>query len=95
MQLIPNRILETFALHYSIEGAYLLRYANLRSIGSFCFLHKKTKHFKNYFSSFLKNVEYRVVIKFLTRKGLNATDVSKELDSVYKNDAPSCRTVVK
>ena len=42
-----------------------------------------------------KNVEYRAVIKCFTRKGLNATEISKELDSVYKDDVPSYRTVAK
>ena len=46
-------------------------------------------------SSFLKNVEYRVVIEFFARKGLNATEISKELNSVYEDDAPSYRTVAK
>ena len=37
----------------------------------------------------MSNIEYRAVIKFFIWKGLNATETSKELDSVYKNDAPS------
>ena len=36
-----------------------------------------------------------MVIKFFICKGLNATDIGKELDSVCKNDAPSYRTVAK
>ena len=43
----------------------------------------------------MSNIEYRTVIKLLTRKSLNATETSKELDSVYKNDAPSYCIVVK
>ena len=43
----------------------------------------------------MSNIEYRSVIKFFIWKGLNATEISKELDSVYKNDAPSYRTVAK
>ena len=41
------------------------------------------------------NIEHRVVIKFFTRKGLNTTEISKKLDNVYKNSAPSYRTVAK
>ena len=41
------------------------------------------------------NIEYRSVIKFFTRQDLNATEVSKELDHVYKDDASSYRTVAK
>ena len=39
------------------------------------------------------NIEHRAVIKFFTRKGLNTTEISKELDYVYKNSAPSYATV--
>ena len=56
---------------------------------------RKTQHFKNYLSSFLKNVEYRAVIKFFTRKSLKTTEISKELNSIYEDDAPSYRTVAK
>ena len=41
------------------------------------------------------NIEHRAVIKFFTRKGLNTTEISKELDNVYKDSAPSYRTVAK
>ena len=41
------------------------------------------------------NIEHRTVIKFSTWKGLNTTKISKELDNVYKDSAPSCRTVAK
>ena len=41
------------------------------------------------------NIEYRPVTKFFTRKGLNATEIRKELDSVYNDDAPSYRTFPK
>ena len=47
-----------------------------------------------HFSKML-NIEHRVVIKFFTRKGLNTTEISKELDSVYEDSAPSYCTVVK
>ena len=41
------------------------------------------------------NIEHRVIIKFFTQKGLNTTEISKELDNVYKDSAPSHRTVAK
>ena len=41
------------------------------------------------------NIEHREVIKFFTRKGLNVTEISKELDNVYKDSAPSYCTVAK
>ena len=43
----------------------------------------------------MSNIEHRAVIKFFTRKGLNATEISKELDNVYKDSTPSYRTVAK
>jgi transposase len=43
----------------------------------------------------MSNIEHRAVIKFFTRKGLNATEISKELDNVYKDSAPSYHTVAK
>ena len=43
----------------------------------------------------MSNIEYRLVIKFFTWKGLNATEISKELDSVYKDDTASHRTIAK
>ena len=46
-------------------------------------------------SSFFKNVEHRAVIKFFTRKGSNAIEISKELDNVYKDSVPSFGTVAK
>ena len=41
----------------------------------------------------MSNIEHRAVIKFFTRKGLNAIEISMELDNVYKDSAPSYRTV--
>ena len=41
------------------------------------------------------NIEHRTVIKFSTWKGLNTTKISKKLDNVYKDSAPSYRTVAK
>ena len=43
----------------------------------------------------MSNMEHRAVIKFFTRKGLNAIEISKELDNVYKDSAPSYRAVAK
>jgi transposase len=43
----------------------------------------------------MSDIEHRAVIKFFTRKGLNATEIHKELDDVYKDSAPSYRTVAK
>ena len=41
----------------------------------------------------MSNIEHRPVIKFFTRKGWNTTEISKELDNVYKDSAPSYCTV--
>ena len=46
-----------------------------------------------HFSKML-NIEHRAVIRFFTWKVLNTTEISKELDNVYKDSAPSYRTVV-
>ena len=43
----------------------------------------------------MSNIEHLALIKFFTRKGLNAIEISKELDNVYKDSAPSYRTVAK
>ena len=43
----------------------------------------------------MSNIEHRAVIKFFTWKGLNTTKISKELENVYKDSAPSYRTVAK
>ena len=43
----------------------------------------------------MSNIEHRAVIKFFTRKGLNAIEISKKLDNVYKDSAPSYHTVAK
>ena len=47
-----------------------------------------------HFSKML-NIEHRTVIKFFTRKELNAIEISKELENVYKDSASSYRTVAK
>lgn len=41
----------------------------------------------------MDKLEYRAVIKFLTKKGLNSKQITEELVSVYNNDAPCQRTV--
>ena len=43
----------------------------------------------------MSNTERRAVLKIFIRKGLNATEIKKELDNVYKDSAPSYRTVTK
>ena len=43
----------------------------------------------------MSNIGHRAVIKFFTRKGLNAIEISKEPDNVYKDSAPSYCTVAK
>ena len=43
----------------------------------------------------MSNIEHPAVIKFFTRKGLNAIEISKELENVYKDSAPLYRTVSK
>ena len=43
----------------------------------------------------MSNIEHRAVIKFFTRKGLNAIEISKELDNIYKDSAPSYHIVAK
>ena len=43
----------------------------------------------------MSNIEHRAIIKFFTRKGLNAIKISKEWDNVYKDSASSYRTVAK
>lgn len=43
----------------------------------------------------MSNIEYRAVIKFFTRKGLNATEITKELEEVYNDSSPAYRTVAK
>ena len=43
----------------------------------------------------MSNIGYRPVIKLFTQKGLDATEISKNLASVYKDDAPSYYIVAK
>ena len=43
----------------------------------------------------MSNIEYRPVVEFFTRKGLNVTKISKELDNVDKHDPPSYHTIAK
>lgn len=37
----------------------------------------------------MMKIEYRAVIKFFARKGLNATEITRELENIYKEAAPS------
>lgn len=43
----------------------------------------------------MSDIEHRAVIKFFTRKGLNAIEIHNELGNVYRDSAPSYRTVAK
>ena len=43
----------------------------------------------------MSNTGYRAVIKFITWKGLSATEIIKKLADVYSHSAPSYRTVAK
>ena len=92
VQLVSKRISETFGFCHSIEGAFLLRH-QFWSNWFISFVRKKnvlrTKclHFSK-----MSNIEHRAAIKFFTRKGLNAIEISKELENVYKDSAPSYRT---
>ena len=43
----------------------------------------------------MSNIEHRAVIKFFIRKELNAIEISKKLDNVYKDFASSYRNVAK
>jgi transposase len=47
-----------------------------------------------YFSE-MSNIEHRAVVKFLILKGLNATEINKELDNIYRDSASSYSTIVK
>ena len=96
MQLVSKRISETFGFCHSIEGIFLLRYINLGPIASFPSYEKENvlRTMCLHFSE-MSNIEHRAVITFFTRKGLNVIEISKELDNVYKDYAPSYRTVPK
>ena len=43
----------------------------------------------------MSNIEHRTVIKFVTRKELNAIEISKQLENVYKDSASLYHTVAK
>ena len=96
MQLVSKRISETFGFCHSIEDEFLLRYTNFGPSGSFPSYEKKNvlRTMCLHFSK-MSNMEHRPVIKFFTIKGLNATEISKELDNFYEDSAPSHRTVAK
>ena len=96
MQLVSKRISETFGFCHCIEDEFLLRYTNFGPIGSFPSNERKSVLRTMYLHfSKLSNIEHLAVINFFTRKGLNAIKISKELDNVYKDSAPSYRTVAK
>ncbi len=42
-----------------------------------------------------RKIVFTIISKFFTQKGLNATEIHKELDNVYKDSAPSYRIVAK
>ena len=96
MQLVSKSISETSGFCRSIEGAFLLRYTGFGPIASLPSYEKKNVlwimclHFSK-----ISNIEHRPVIKFFTRKGLNAIKISKDLNNVYKDSAPSYHTVAK
>ena len=56
---------------------------------------KKSFHNQVCLFSDMSDFEHRAAIKFCTRKGLNATEIKKELDDVYKDSAPSYSTIRK
>jgi hypothetical protein len=43
----------------------------------------------------MSNIEHRAVIKFFSRKELNAAEITKELVDVYQDSALAYRTVAK
>ena len=95
VQLVSKRISETVGFCHSIEGEFLLRYTNFDPIASFLSYEKKKNVLRTMCLHFLNmlNIEHRTVTKFFIREGLNAIEISKELESVYKNSAPSYRTI--
>ena len=63
VKLIPNRNLETFGFHHSIEGAFLLTYTNFRPIDSFPSQEKANVLRTICLHSYkMSNVEYRLSI---------------------------------
>ena len=96
VQLVSKRISETFGFCHSMQGGFLLRYTNFGPTGSFLLYEEKNvlrticPHFPK-----MSNMEHRAVIMLFTRKALNAIEISKELDNVYKDSAASYRTIAK
>ena len=43
----------------------------------------------------MSNIEYRPIVKVFTQKGINATEISNELNCAYKDDAASYCIVAK
>ena len=96
-QMISKCISGTFGFCHYIEGGLLLRYTNFGPIRWFISFVRKNNVLWTmclHFSKML-NIEHRAAIKFFTWKGLNTTEISKELDNVYKDSALSYRTVAK
>ena len=95
MQLVAKRIAETFGFCHSIRGRIFIK---IHQFWSDCFISfiRKNNVLRTMCLHFSKvsNIKHRAVIKFFTRKGLNAIEISKRLDNVYKDSAPSYRTVI-
>ena len=85
IQLIPIRILQTFSLHHSTEGASIF-------VRSALFLQKKNQ--KNYLSSFIKNVQYRVSTSHQLFHS-KTPQCNWDQEGVYKDDAPFYCTITK
>ena len=97
MQLISKCISGTFGFYHCIEDGFLLRYINFGPIGSFISFVRKNNVLRTmclHFSKML-NIEHRAVIKFFTKKGFNAFEISKKPQNVYKDSAPSYCTAAK
>ena len=52
-------------------------------------------HFVSIRVSDMSNIGYQTIIKFFTRKGLNATEITNKLKEIYNDSAPPYRTVAK
>ena len=80
VQLYQNCARETFSLYHRVERTFVIWFTSFGLIASFPLL------WKNYFSQLclpmiqkMSNIEHRAVIKFFTRKRLNAIEISNEL----------------
>jgi len=94
VQLIPNHIVAwNVWLTSFYRGRIFIKIHRFWSDWFFSFL-RKTSLLRTiclYFSK-ISTIEHRAVIKFFIRKGLDAAEISKELNNVYKDSAPSYRT---